>query len=133
MNHPPGNNIESAGYYLYILRTAGGRLYTGYTTDPVRRLKEHQAGKVRAARFTRAFSPEGFAACWRLACSRSEVLKVEAAVKKLSRRRKLMLVKGDREMACLAAESCGRAIVLRREENGVIEEAVPRKHSGGFT
>jgi len=131
MNPPPSNNIESATYYLYILRTAGGRLYTGYTTDPVRRLNEHQAGKVRAARFTRAFSPEGFAACWRLACSRSEVLKVEAAVKKLSRRRKQMLVNGDCDMACLAAASCGRDIALRREETGSIEEAVLRKRSRG--
>ena len=39
-------------WWIYIL-DCDGRLYTGVTTDPERRLREHRAGRTRAARFTR--------------------------------------------------------------------------------
>lgn len=32
-------------WYLYMLRTANNRLYTGITTDIERRFKQHQSGK----------------------------------------------------------------------------------------
>lgn len=31
-------------YFLYILRCGDGALYTGITTDPPRRLSQHQKG-----------------------------------------------------------------------------------------
>ena len=31
-------------YYVYLLRCAGGRLYTGITTDLKRRCREHREG-----------------------------------------------------------------------------------------
>jgi putative endonuclease len=37
-------------WYLYLLGCADGTTYTGITTDPQRRLKEHNAG--RGARYT---------------------------------------------------------------------------------
>ena len=49
-------------YYVYILRCSGDRLYTGITTDPERRLREHSGLDAGGARFTRANPPEGFAA-----------------------------------------------------------------------
>lgn len=39
-------------WHLYIL-DCDGRLYTGISTDPERRLLEHRSGGVRGARFTR--------------------------------------------------------------------------------
>lgn len=39
-------------WWIYVL-DCDGRLYTGITTDPDRRLREHLAGRSRAARFTR--------------------------------------------------------------------------------
>lgn len=44
-------------YFVYILRCADGSLYTGLTTDPVRRLAEHQAGGPKGARYTRCRLP----------------------------------------------------------------------------
>ena len=38
-------------FYVYLLRCADGTLYTGYTDDPVRRTKVHNAGK--GAKYTR--------------------------------------------------------------------------------
>ena len=39
--------------YVYMVRCAGGQLYTGWTTDPAARLHAHKTG--RGARATRAF------------------------------------------------------------------------------
>ena len=38
--------------YVYMVRCAGGQLYTGWTNDPSARLKAHQSG--RGAKYTRA-------------------------------------------------------------------------------
>ncbi len=42
-------------HYTYILRCADGTLYTGYTTDPEKRLKTHNAGK--GAKYTKTRRP----------------------------------------------------------------------------
>jgi putative endonuclease len=42
-------------YYCYILQCADGTYYTGWSTDPERRLKQHNAG--RGARYTRSRRP----------------------------------------------------------------------------
>ena len=44
-------------YFVYILRCADGSLYTGLTTEPARRLAEHQAGGKKGARYTRCRLP----------------------------------------------------------------------------
>ena len=42
-------------YYCYMVRCANDAFYTGWTTDPVRRVKEHNAG--RGARYTKMHGP----------------------------------------------------------------------------
>lgn len=42
-------------YFCYIVRCADGTLYTGLTTDLVRRIKQHNAGK--GAAYTRLHGP----------------------------------------------------------------------------
>ncbi len=42
-------------YYCYMVRCANGSFYTGWTTDPQRRVNEHNAG--RGARYTRMHGP----------------------------------------------------------------------------
>lgn len=73
-------------YTVYILRCRGDRLYTGITTDLERRFSEH-GRTVKSARFTRAFRPETVTAAWETN-SRSAALKLEARIKKLTRREK---------------------------------------------
>ncbi len=48
------NDTES--YYLYILCCDNTFLYTGIALDPLKRLKQHQAGKPHGAKYTRRFS-----------------------------------------------------------------------------
>lgn len=83
---------EEKKYYAYILECADKTLYSGYTTDPERRLKMHNAGT--AARYTRSRRPvkmvyrEEFT-------DKSSALKREAALKKLSRAEKLALIENS--------------------------------------
>jgi putative endonuclease len=42
---------RNSQWFIYMVRTASGLLYTGISTDPVRRLHQHQSGKgARALR-----------------------------------------------------------------------------------
>jgi putative endonuclease len=50
----PETNPETS-YYCYMVRCANGAFYTGWTTDPLRRVAEHNAG--RGARYTRMNGP----------------------------------------------------------------------------
>lgn len=42
-------------YYCYMVRCANDAFYTGWTKDPLRRVKEHNAG--RGARYTQMHGP----------------------------------------------------------------------------
>ena len=77
-------------YYIYILECSNGNYYTGYTTDIERRYKEHQEGTSKC-KYTRSFPPERIAACWRTQ-DISLALKIEKAVKKLSKQEKMNLI-----------------------------------------
>lgn len=78
-------------WFLYVLRCADGTLYTGITTDPARRLKQHNAG--RGASYTKARRPVELAAAWHFDESeRGHMLKVERRFKKLRRAQKLAAI-----------------------------------------
>ena len=71
---------------LYVLRCADDTLYTGITTDLVRRVYEHNQGK--GAKYTRGRTPVEII-YFECHDSRSSALKAEASFKKLSRKKKL--------------------------------------------
>lgn len=72
-------------WYLYMLRCADGTLYTGITTDVEKRFQAHTQG--RGAKYTRGRGP--LTLVYRENCgTRSDALRREAAVKKLSRTEK---------------------------------------------
>lgn len=74
-----------------MLRTAGGLLYTGISTDPERRLREHESG-ARGARSLRGKGP--LTLVWRCAMpDRSSASIAEARIKRWPRSRKLDLIK----------------------------------------
>jgi putative endonuclease len=75
--------------YVYLLRCGDGSLYCGWTTDPERRLRQHQAGA--ASRYTRRRLPVEMV--WTAACAdRSEALREEARIKRLPAAAKRALV-----------------------------------------
>ena len=83
--------MREAAYvaYVYLLRCADGSLYCGWTTDPERRLRQHQAGT--ASRYTKRRRPVEYALVVP-AADRSAALREEARIKKLSRPEKLALL-----------------------------------------
>lgn len=79
-------------HYVYVLECADGSLYTGYTTDPERRLEEHNAGT--GAKYTRGRTPVELVHVERFE-SRSAAMSREYAIKALSRTEKESLVALD--------------------------------------
>lgn len=79
-------------FFVYILESGDGRYYTGYTTDIERRFRQHQAGE--GARFTKAFGAAKLV-FQEEHLTKSDALKREAAIKKLSRTEKLALIDGN--------------------------------------
>lgn len=78
-------------WHLYILKCGDGSLYTGITNDLPHRLEAHRTGK--GAKYTRGRGP--LELVYERSCdSYSQALKLEAAVKKLPRQKKLLLIQG---------------------------------------
>jgi putative endonuclease len=73
---------------VYLARCRDGSFYTGITTDPERRLSEHNAG--RGAAYTRSRLPVSLV-YWELADDRSCALRREHAIRRLTRNAKEML------------------------------------------
>ena len=84
-------------WFVYILRTRDGRLYTGVSTDVDQRFKQHCKGPAKGgARFFSFSPPEKI--IYRERCAdRSEALRREAALKRLGRREKLAVIGGEGE------------------------------------
>lgn len=83
---------SSIAWYVYLLRCADDSFYTGITTDPVRRLQEHNQNNRLAAKYTRARRPvvmEYFELCE----NRSEASSREYEIRKLPRSKKQLLIK----------------------------------------
>ncbi len=77
-------------WYVYILRCSDGSLYTGSTTDIERRLKEHKEG--RGCAYTRSRLPVTLIYKKTLP-DRSFAQREEARIKKMSRQKKLRLLR----------------------------------------
>lgn len=81
---------------VYMIEATDGRIYTGISTDPQRRLAEHAAGGARAARFFRGRRPRRMIFV-ETGHSRSSALRREAGIKRLSRSEKLKLAVSEGE------------------------------------
>lgn len=81
-----------SGWSLYMVRTAGGALYTGITTDVERRLAEHRQGG-RGARALRGRGPLTLAFVQKVP-DRRQALQLEWRIKQLPKSRKEDLVAG---------------------------------------
>lgn len=91
----------SKNYFVYLLRCSDGTLYTGTTNDLRRRVQQHNAGK--GARYTAGRRPVALVYVENCA-SRSEALRREAALRKLSHRQKLSLSESTASEFLLPAE-----------------------------
>ncbi len=79
-------------YYCYMVRCANHAYYTGWTTDPIRRVKEHNAG--RGARYTKMYGPVELVYVEEVE-SHIAALKREATIKKMSHAKKVALANAE--------------------------------------
>ncbi|NLH28174.1 MAG: GIY-YIG nuclease family protein [Syntrophomonadaceae bacterium] len=76
-------------YYVYILRCGDGSFYTGWTNDLKKRLTAHQEG--RGAKYTRGRGPLQLVYTEEFD-NKSEAIKREYHIKKMSRKEKETLI-----------------------------------------
>lgn len=80
-------------YFCYLLRCSDGSLYAGITTDPARRLTQHNRGQ--ASKYTAARRPVRLV--WKEKHpNRSSALRREAQIKRWPRRQKQALIRSTR-------------------------------------
>jgi len=79
----------STRWLVYLVRCSDGSLYTGITNDLPKRLKAHAAGK--ASRYTRSRLPVTLAYS-ESQRTKSAALRREAAIKKMPRTHKELLI-----------------------------------------
>lgn len=72
-------------FYCYMVHCANDAFYTGWTTDPLRRIKEHNAG--RGARYTKMHGPVKLVYVEEVE-DHSTALKREVQIKRYSHERK---------------------------------------------
>ncbi|SFM49398.1 GIY-YIG nuclease family protein [Halopseudomonas yangmingensis] len=85
----PPEHSPTAQWWVYLIRAANGHLYCGISTDPQRRLRQHQSGK--GARFFNRSPAQ--ALVWQEPCAdHASALRRERAIKALDRAAKQRLI-----------------------------------------
>ena len=84
-------------WHVYIIQSVTGRLYTGITNDPPRRLLEHNGVKPKGAKATRSGRP------WTFVFLEPQLTKIQALqreyqIKSLRRREKLIFLQAHGEI-----------------------------------
>lgn len=83
--------MASPKWSLYMIRTKGGTLYTGITTDVTRRFREHLSGQTRGARYLRGNPPAAIVFQKRIG-SKSLAARLEYQIKQLDKSRKEAII-----------------------------------------
>ncbi|HEY5982695.1 MAG TPA: GIY-YIG nuclease family protein [Anaerolineales bacterium] len=89
------DRLRQSACYCYIVECADGSYYTGWTTDPEKRLRAHNSG--RGARYTRARRPVRLVLL-EAQPDRAGAMKRERSIKSMSRARKMELIQPARQV-----------------------------------
>jgi len=76
--------MTATPWFLYMIRTAAGQLYTGISTDPARRLRQHKGELRGGAKALRGKGPLTLVYQQAMA-DRAEASKAEYQLKQLSK------------------------------------------------
>lgn len=88
-------DLSMSTFFVYIVKTSNGNLYTGIAIDPIHRVFEHNNGS-KGAKCLRGQRP--VVLVWASdGQTRSQALKLENRIKKLSHKDKVLLVKRSRD------------------------------------
>lgn len=81
-------------YYVYLLKCNDNSLYCGYTVDLQNRVSAHN--NKTGAKYTRSRTPVELV-YYEIFSNKSDALKRECSIKKLTRDKKLLLIKSFEE------------------------------------
>lgn len=81
-------------HFTYIIRCKDDSLYTGYTNNILRRMKEHETGIN--SKYTKSKGFEKLEVYF-VSNTRSKAMKLESYIKKQSRNKKLNIIKNPNE------------------------------------
>lgn len=103
MSHTPPDAPQAAGgpWFIYMVRTGSGSLYTGISTDPERRLGQHQSG--RGARALRGKGPLALA-WWQAVGEHGVALRLEYRLKRQSKASKEALIRQPERWQALSQQ-----------------------------
>ena len=96
-------------WYVYLLKTASNTLYTGITTDPKRRMRQHSGAIKGGAKALRGKTPLSFYCIFEVS-DKSQALKLEAWIKQRNRQTKEALVSAESELPVPATRLTNEAI-----------------------
>ncbi|MDA8651358.1 GIY-YIG nuclease family protein [Porticoccaceae bacterium] len=82
--------MSELSWHVYILSVSDGSLYTGITTDPLRRIEEHRKGR-RGAKYFRGKQPLDILFL-ESEHSRSSASQREYQIKKMTKHEKITLI-----------------------------------------
>ena len=98
-------------WYVYLLKTASNTLYTGITTDPQRRMRQHSGAIKGGAKALRGKTPLSFYCIFEVS-DKSQALRLEAWIKQRNRQAKEALVRTESELPVPATRLTSEAIRL---------------------
>jgi len=97
-------------YYIYMVRCADDSIYTGIAADLKRRLRQHVEKDPAAAKYTRSRVVTALEAAW-TAPDRSTASRLESAIKRLPRAKKLELIADPEQFSQLLSALDGASYV----------------------
>lgn len=83
--------MTTSDWYLYLIRCRDGSLYTGISTNVIRRFHQHQGEGKSGSKYLKGRGPLTLV-LWERLGDKTLALKVESKVKKLSKSNKEKLV-----------------------------------------
>ena len=96
-------------WYVYLLKTDSNTLYTGITTDPQRRMRQHSGAIKGGAKALRGKTPLSFYCIFEVS-DKSQALRLEAWIKQRNRQAKEALVRTESELPVPATRLTSEAI-----------------------
>ncbi len=88
---------QESKYWIYILSCENGSYYTGYTTNLIRRYREHMM-RTDKCKYTRSFKPIKMIQSWQILGNKALAMKVEKYIKKMTKANKKQIIEHPEEL-----------------------------------
>lgn len=95
-------------WFVYMVRTATGALYTGISTDPERRLRQHSGALTGGAKALKGKGPLQLVFTFAMPC-RSSASKLEYQLKQWNKTQKELLLKQEVKQLNLLQQLSGES------------------------